>query len=67
MQTDITHTSTGLLKKDKLYILTNKHHSAFIELIRCIQIPPILTYLDPNKPYFLFTDGSKYYWSATLS
>ena len=27
---------------------------------------PIINYPDPNKPYFLFTDTSKYCWGATL-
>ena len=27
---------------------------------------PILVYPDPNTPYTLFTDASKYAWSAVL-
>ena len=27
---------------------------------------PTLIYPDPNKPYFLFTDASKYFWGASL-
>ena len=38
----------------------------FSELINCPQSSPILIYLDPNKPCFLFTDASKYCWGATL-
>ena len=28
---------------------------------------PILVYLDPNKPYSLFMNGSKKAWSAVLT
>ena len=28
---------------------------------------PILVYLDPSKPYVLFTDASKYAWSCVLT
>ena len=28
---------------------------------------PILTYLDPNYPYVLFTDASKYAWACVLT
>ena len=28
---------------------------------------PILTYLDPNLPYVLFTDASKYTWACVLT
>ena len=28
---------------------------------------PILTYPDPNLPYVLFTDASKYAWSCVLT
>ena len=42
------------------------HKTSFSELKDCLQSPPILIYLDPNKPYFLCTDASKYCWEATL-
>ena len=28
---------------------------------------PILTYPDPNLPYVLFTDASKYAWACVLT
>ena len=28
---------------------------------------PILKYPDPNKPYVLYTDASKYAWSCVLT
>ena len=28
---------------------------------------PILTYPDPNHPYVLFTDASKYAWACVLT
>ena len=40
--------------------------AAFEELKRAMQRPPILVYPDPNKPYFLYTDASKYAWGAVL-
>ena len=36
------------------------------ELKRCLQRPPILTNPDPDKPYLLLTDASKYYWGTIL-
>ena len=30
-------------------------------------IEPILTYPDPNLPYVLFTDASKYAWACVLT
>ena len=37
-----------------------------LELKMCPQRPPILTYLDSDKPYFLLIDTSKYCLGATL-
>ena len=31
----------------------------------CLQGPSILVYPDSNKPYYLFTDASKYFWGTT--
>ena len=28
---------------------------------------PVLAYLDPNLPYVLFTDASKYAWACVLT
>ena len=57
---DIINSLTKLLKKDEPYTWTKIHKKSFSELKNCPQSPPILIYLDPNKPYFLFTDASKY-------
>ena len=56
---DITHILKRLLRKDEPYIWTKNHQNAFAELKWYLQ-PPILTYIDPNKPHFLFTNASKY-------
>ena len=39
---------------------------AFTELKRCLQRPPLLFYPVLSKPYYLFTDASKYCWRITL-
>ena len=44
----------------------NSQKESFSELKNCLQSHPILIYPDPNKPYFIFTDASKYCWGATL-
>ena len=55
-----------LLAKDKPYTWTAKHQKAFIKFKRCLQRPPILTYLAFSKPYLSFADASKYCCGATL-
>ena len=37
-----------------------------LELKKCLQRPPILTYPFAKKAYYLFTDASKYCEEATL-
>ena len=32
-----------------------------------LMMEPILTYPDPNHPYVLFTDASKYAWACVLT
>ena len=45
---------------------TSKHQLAFDTLKDCLMQSPILVYPDPNREYHLFTDASKYTWSAIL-
>ena len=58
MWTLLTHSQE--LRKDKLYICTDKCQDAFKELKRCLQKPPIHFFPDPRKPYCLFKDATKY-------
>ena len=44
----------------------NKHQSAFKELKRCLHRPPILTHSDPDQPYFLYADASKFCFGTKL-
>ena len=38
------------------------------ELLKaCLMTDPILTFPDPNLPYVLFTDASKYAWACVLT
>ena len=40
---------------------------SFALLKAILMTEPILTYLDPNHPYVLFTDASKYAWACVLT
>ena len=40
---------------------------SFDLLKTCLMTEPILTYPDPNLPYVLFTDASKYAWACVLT
>ena len=55
-----------LIKKEVPFIWTSKRQLAFDTLKDCLMKSPILVYPDPNKEYHLFTDASKYTWSAIL-
>ena len=53
-----------------LNALTRKNHVSFesFKLLKTsLMTEPILTYLDPNLPYVLFTDASKYAWACVLT
>ena len=55
-----------LIKKEVPFMWTSKCQLAFDALKDCLMKSPILVYPDPNKEYHLFTDASKYTWSAIL-
>ena len=55
-----------LTKKDLPFEWTAAADKAFCLLRDLLQEPPILIYLDPAKPYVLFTDASKVAWGAVL-
>jgi transposase InsO family protein len=46
---------------------TKACEAAFIFLRKSLVQHPILAYPDPDKPYVLFTDASKYAWSGVLT
>ncbi len=55
-----------LTKKDLPFEWNAAADKAFCLLRDLLQEPPILIYLDPAKPYVLFTDASKVAWGAVL-
>ena len=58
---------TTLTKKDAEFKWTTQCHEAFNLLNKSITTAPILKYPDPNRPYTLFTDASKYAWACVLT
>lgn len=64
---DIARPLSNLTKKKVPFVWTEECHLAFEELKACLIRQPILVYPDPNLPYVLFTDASKYAWSAVLT
>ena len=55
-----------LTKKEVPFEWTPKRQLAFDILKNYLTMSPILIYPDPNLQYHLFTDASKYTWSAIL-
>ena len=45
---------------------TQQCQDSFELLKTSLMTDPILTYPDPNLPYVLFTDASKYAWACVL-
>ena len=58
---------TNLTKKDMPYEWTPECTKTFKMLKNLFIQEPILKYPDPNKPYTLYTDASKYAWSCVLT
>ena len=54
-------------KKNVEFKWTPKCQESFKLLKTSLMTDPILTYLDPNLPYVLFTDASKYAWACILT
>jgi transposase InsO family protein len=64
---DIARPLSNLTKKDNPFEWTTKCKEAFQLLKDNLLKEPILKYPDPNKPYTLFTDASKYAWACVLT
>ena len=64
---DITRPMTNLIKKDVPFIWTPACEEAMDTLRYALSHKPVLIYPDPNLPYTLFTDASKYAWSGVLT
>ena len=64
---DIAWPMTNPTWLDQPFEWTDKCQSSF-ELLKEVLIKePILWFPDPNKPYILYTDASKYAWSCVLT
>ena len=64
---DIARPMTNLTKQDVSFEWTLQCQASFEMLKDALITSPILKYPDPNKPYTLFTDASKYAWACVLA
>ena len=64
---DIAKPMTNLTKQDVSFEWTLQCQASFEMLKDALITSPILKYPDPNKPYTLFTDASKYAWACILT
>ena len=64
---DIARPLTNLTKKDIKFNWTQKCQQTFDMIKELLINEPILKYPNPNKPYTLFTDASKYAWACVLT
>ena len=64
---DLSRPLTQLTHKDVLFEWTKECQAVFQMLKDALCEHPILRYLDPAKPYVLFTDASKYAWAGVLT
>ena len=65
--TEIAQPLTNLTQLDWPFEWTDKCQSSFEFLKEALIKEPILQFWDPNKPYTLYTDTSKYTWSCVLT
>ena len=63
---DFTAPLTSLLSKDNEFEWKSIHQDCFNYIKTALSKQPILCYPDPNEPYFLYTDASKYGWAGVL-
>ena len=64
---DILQSLTALLKKNVLCEWTQTCQGSFDLLKKYLAESPILKYPDPEKPYILFMDATKYAWACVLT
>ena len=64
---DISRPLTQLTVKDRDFVWKKIHKDAFNLLKQKLCEAPILVYPDPNHPYTLYTDASKYAWGGVLT
>jgi hypothetical protein len=67
LYSDVTKPLTKLTRVTEEFEWSDKAEKAFLQLKQALQEPPILVYPDPNQPYVLFTDASKYAWGGVLT
>ena len=64
---DLAQPLNALTKKDVEFEWTPVCQESFKLLKASLITDPILTYSDPNLPYVLYTDASKYAWACVLT
>ena len=64
---DMARPLNALTRKDVEFKWMPKCQESFELLKTTLMTDPILTYPDPNLPYVLFTDPSKYAWACVLT
>ena len=64
---DLARPLNALTRKNVPFKWTTICQESFALLKTSLMTEPILTYPDPNLPYVLFTDASKYAWACVLT
>ena len=64
---DLARPLNALTRKETIFEWTQVCQESFELLKTSLMTEPILTYPDPNLPYVLFTDASKYAWACVLT
>ena len=64
---DLARPLNALTRKDVSFKWNPVCQESFKLLKASLMTEPILTYPDPNLPYVLFTDASKYAWACVLT
>ena len=63
---DLARPLNALIRKNASFNWTPICQESFELLKTSLMTEPILTYPDPNLPYVLFTDASRYAWAYVL-
>ena len=64
---DLARPLNALTRKNVTFEWTSICQESFEMLKASLMTEPVLTYPDPNLPYVLFTDASKYAWACVLT